>query len=214
MPLSFEDYVKSLGAEQASIPYKQAPVVHGTKQYGDDYLRVSGAEGGGNQYQLGQNYYNDSNVSGMRDPNYQIGEQLQNTQNYSRPGYVDRDGGFLGMGSSFGDLRSNPNLNSQYSAAVSAQPEFEAQRLANLAELQKQAEDRRLANQQYLNSLPSVGAPAGAASQLTGTPQGFGGFGGAMPGFTAPPGQQQGLLTGALHRGKSGGTGLLGGGGQ
>ena len=201
---TFEEYLGSIGAKQKNIGF-------------------SGRQGGGYNPTMGDWTTNRdltqpghlwSTPKGLtpygdiRVP-YDYGEQ---TTAGITPGYVDASGGFLGYGANQDQL-TNPSLLRGYSDFIAQDPQRELDQLAATDERQRQLEASRAAHQEYLNNLPSVGAPAGS-SQLTGTPQNFGGFGGAMPGFGAQQQQAQPGLLGGLHRGKFGGTGLLGDSGQ
>jgi hypothetical protein len=161
---------------------------------------------------VGNNIYqSDDNYAGLPQANYQFGDTNVLGGVGGQPYMRSRDGAFLGYGDLAG-LNSDQRLNNEYSQYIAQDPALEAQRIQNQQaeqDLFEQQQAARAAQQAALPSVSNVGA-----SQLTGIPANFGGFGGAMPGFTAPQGQQQGLLTGALHRGAQGGTGLLGGGGQ
>ena len=205
---TFEDYLNSLGAKQVNLGYGRV---------GKSYSGITG-----NLTNIVPGY---SWVHGgpmPRDfsgPNYGYGEQAMVGGQYGSPGYVDASGGFLGYGASPDEL-TNPNLLRGYSDFVAQNPEREAQQIANRqAEqnlFQQQMEARKRVAAERQANMPTIGQAPQGASALTGIPGGtgqFGGFGGPMPGFRAQQ-QAPGGLLGGLHRGKFGGTGLLGGNGQ
>jgi hypothetical protein len=150
-----------------------------------------------------QTYQSHNNYAGIPQANYQFGDTNVlggiGGQSYMKSG----DGGFLGYGN-LADLSNNVALNNQYSSYVAQDPQLEAQRIANAQAEQDLFDQQQAARAAQMAALPSVGNVG--ASQLTGTPTNNQ-FGGAIGGG--------GLLNfGGLHRGASGGTGLLGGGGQ
>ena len=206
---TFEDYLNSLGAEQVGLGYSNVTRDRSNDMSGT-IISVPGTnfsweESGGRL------------PEGFTGPKYNYGEKPYIGGQYGSPAYVDASGGFLGYGAS-PDQLTNPNLLRGYSDFIAQNPAREAQQIANrqaTQDLFEQRQTSRLAQQQ---ALPNINKTF--ASQLTGSPQGFSGFGGPMPGFGAQQQQTQagvgarpGLL-GGLHRGKFGGTGLLGGSGQ
>jgi len=196
---TFEDYLDSIGAKQASIGYGNVRGMYDNES-GRTYYQPPGAPRGYDQGEVNRGLV-------PRNPNISYGEQAQ-AGFASRPGYVDASGGFLGYGAT-PDQLTNPGLLRGYSDFIAQDPAREAQQIANRQaeqDLFDQRQASRLAQQQ---ALPNINTQS--ASQLTGIPQNFGGFGGPMPGFGAQQQQAQPGLLGGLHRGKFGGTGLLGG---
>ena len=217
MALSFTDYLNSLGAKSANIGYGISAAT--MNPFGLKYDQAA-AEGGGQAYNLkGTPYYQKgfggANADILPSADYDVGQQVALGGHGQRQGFLDSSGGFLGYGGTLGDV-SNPQLQKQYSEYVAQDPIREQQVIANNAARAEAFEKERLLRQQYLQGLPTIGQTPQGASALTGIPGGtgqFGGFGGPMPGFGAQQ-QAQGGLLGGLHRGKFGGTGLLGGSGQ
>ena len=200
---TFEDYLNSIGAEQASIGHGNLRPRY-DNEAGTLYHTIDGQtywnQGGG-----GPNTY-----AGIPQKQYSFGEQTQAGVG-ARPGYVDPSGGFLGYGAS-PDQLTNPALLRGYSGFIAQDPAREAQQISNRQAEQNLFEQRQASRLAQQQALPNINRTF--ASQLTGIPQNFGGFGGAMPGFGAQQQQAQPGLLGGLHRGKFGGTGLLGGSGQ
>lgn len=139
-------------------------------------------------------------------PNVPYGATDYNKYNVNEaqyPAYVDSGGGFLGWGSSVDDLRSVPQLATGYSDYVIGSGVIENQRLQNEKLRQQIANQNKLAQQQYANSLPSV---ANIPSLVSSTPPVTN-----MGGWGSQPTQQTGML-GGLHRGGGYGAGMLSGG--
>ena len=139
-------------------------------------------------------------------PKYNYGDKALVGGQFAQPGYVDASGGFLGYGAS-PDQLTNPNLLRGYSDFIAQNPAREAQQISNRQAEQNLFDLRQASRLAQQQALPNINKTF--ASQLTGSPQGFSGFGGPMPGFGAQQ-QAPGGLLGGLHRGKFGGTGLLG----
>jgi len=197
---TFQDYLNSLGAEQVGLGYGHV-------------LRNFDTVNGYNTNSAGAFTWEQGSglPEGFTGPRYNYGDKALVGGQYAQPGYVDASGGFLGYGTS-PDQLTNPNLLRGYSDFIAQDPAREAQQIANRQaeqDLFEQRQASRLAQQQ---ALPNINKTF--ASQLTGSPQGFSGFGGPMPGFGAQQQQAQPGLLGGLHRGKFGGTGLLGGSGK
>ena len=220
---TFAEYVKGLGATQASIGYGDTWAQRNAKGMfqqvdpggGEHGAGYSGAWTiGGNPWQRVRADYNIKRLGPIGNPRFQAppARYSQGEQTYggpgSQPGFVDAQGGFLGYGTDFNSLRSNSGLAAGYAEDVAVDPVREQQIIANNAERQRLFNVERQAR---LDALPRIGQNTGGPSQLTGLPQGFSGFGGPMQGFGAQQQQAQPGLLGGLHRGKFGGTGLLGG---
>jgi hypothetical protein len=149
-------------------------------------------------------YHSQQNYAGIPQANYQFGDTNVLGGIGAQPYMKAQDGSFIGYGSSIDDLRGDSRLSNLYSEYVAADPQLEAQRIENRQAEQDFFNQQLAARQAAQQALPSVGNVG--ASQLTGTPTNNQ-FGGAIG--------NGGLLNfGGLHRGASGGTGLLGGGGQ
>ena len=133
------------------------------------------------------------------DVSYGATNYTRNENNPSmgmHPAYVDSGGGFLGWGDSIDALKGVPQLATGYSDyVIDSQNEQLRQQIAN---------DNKLAQQQYANSLPSV---TNIPSLVSPTPPVT-----SMGGWGSQPTQQTGML-GGLHRGSHGGLGMLSGGG-
>jgi len=124
------------------------------------------------------------------------------------PGYVDNKGGFLGYGSSVGDLQSVPQLSIGYSDYLQTSGVAAEHRRQLAAQQQQaltaQAQEQQLARQQYASSLPTFSPIQQAPVNIN---SGWGQP--AQQNYTQPA---QGGMLGGLHRGSFGGTGMLGGG--
>ena len=206
MAQSFEDYLNSLGAKSVNLGY--GSVAQDFSDLGGNFRTTLKAPHTPTQTFITGEQRN------ISPPNYRYGEKPYIGGPYGSPGYVDASGGFLGYGASPSEL-TNPSLLRGYSDFIAQDPAREAQQIANRqAEqnlFQQQLEARRRVAAERQANMPTIGQ--GGNSTLTGIPGGtgqFGGFGGPMPGFRAQQ-QAQGGLLGGLHRGKFGGTGLLGG---
>lgn len=160
----------------------------------------------------GQHHWPDSGLDGTY-PTYPRPTLSYGATNYTtnennpslgmHPAYVNSGGGFLGWGDSIDALKGVPQLATGYSDYVVGSGVIENQRLQNEQLRQQIANQNKLAQQQYANSLPSV---ANIPSLVSSTPPVTN-----MGGWGSQPTQQTGML-GGLHRGSHGGLGMLSGG--
>ena len=191
--MSFESYLDSLGARPANIG-----------QY------RTGSEGS-------QNYPSNATVQ-WHTYDHPVGAQNtivdltgKNSQNKYVPGYVDKEGGFLGYGSSIASLQNQPGLSIGYANYADKEPlriaQVEALNVANQQaqfDLQQQrAKQRQLAS---ANAPQFGGASAGliGMGQQGMAPQQFGRAAVPVMGRGAGPGIGRGTgqgLLGGLHRG-------------
>jgi len=185
--MSFADYIDSIGGKQIQIA---GPLEYIGSGGPFDSVRYTPPSLG----------YGATNIPRPPSPNYNKG--------YQTTGWVDAGGGFLGYGGSVGALQNVPQLSIGYGdylqtsgVAKEHRQQIEAQQQQALI---AQAQERQLSRQQYANSLPTFSPIQQAPVNIN---SGWG-----QPGqqnYTQPA--QGGMLAG-LHRGSSGGAGMLSGG--
>jgi len=135
----------------------------------------------------------------------QGGRQLTNQPDrYSSQGWFDQEGGFQGYGNADTLYSNNPALAQQYIQHSFEGPQRQAQIFQNQQVLAAQAQERQLSRQQYANSLPTFSPIQQAPVNIN---SGWGQP--AQQNYSQPA---QGGMLGGLHRGSSGGAGMLSGG--
>jgi hypothetical protein len=192
---TFQDYLDSLGAEQKNIGFSGRQGGGYTPTMGD-WTTNRDLTQPGHMWGTpsGPRRYADIQVP------YSFG---QATSSGITPGYVDSSGGFLGYGAT-PDQLTNPTLLRGYSDFINANPAREAQRIANRQAEQNLFEQQLEARKQVSLAMPTI---TPSVQQTPVSP--MGGWG--QPANYTQPAQQAGML-GGLHRGSSGGMGMLSGG--
>ena len=214
--MSFRDYMRSIGTQQAEIGYSpgELSTVHmpGSNR---DATRLSD----GNYYKfrdgyptsqyLGNpgNWHSSTNNPTMPAPTYSYGQQATLGGRDARTGLVDKNNNFLGWGTDEASLRNNNQINNAYQDYQYAQPEREAQRLANEQQTLRMVQDKAAQRAAQQSSLPRFGGVGltGLMGQQQ-APQQAPQQGGYARGSGFSPGQQ---YAGGMGRGA--GQGLIGG---